>query len=144
MVKSAKMRLRMADGAGLITCRMYRDWREVRNGYAKNILAGYGSPLALIIGTVFHWLVFIIPVVWLILALITNQAIFIPALLTLMGILIRAVSAVFTRQRVLDALLMPISAFLMTIIALQALYWHYTQGGPTWKGRVISHKGQSK
>ncbi len=142
MVKSAKMRLRMADGAGLIMCRMYRDWREVKNGYAKNILAGYGSPFALIIGTIFHWLIFIIPSLWLMIAFISNQPTIMPALLTLMGILIRAISATFTRQRLSDALFMPISALLMTIIAVQALYWHYTQGGPTWKGRVISHKGQ--
>jgi len=143
MVKSAKMRLRMADGAGLIICRMYRNWGEVKNGYAKNILAGYGSPLALIIGTIFHWLIFIVPPLWLMIAFISNQSIIMPALLTVMGILIRAISAVFTRQRVLDALFIPISALLMTIIAGQALYWHYTQGGPTWKGRVISHKGKN-
>ncbi|HRF95694.1 MAG TPA: glycosyltransferase family 2 protein, partial [Aggregatilineales bacterium] len=72
MVKSAKLRLRMADGAGLVTCRMYQNWHEVKNGYAKNILAGYGSPLALIVGTIFHWLIFIVPVLWLIGALITG------------------------------------------------------------------------
>ncbi|HRF95695.1 MAG TPA: hypothetical protein PLZ51_10890, partial [Aggregatilineales bacterium] len=64
------------------------------------------------------------------------------AILVVMGIIIRAMSASFTRQRIADALLMPLSALLMTIIASQALYWHYTQGGPTWKGRVVSHKGK--
>ncbi len=142
MVKSAKLRLRMADGAGLVTCRMYRDWHEVKNGYAKNILAGYGSPLALIVGTIFHWLIFIVPALWLIGALITSEAMVPPALLVVMGISIRAISAIFTRQRLFDALFMPLSAVLMTIIATQAIYWHYTQGGPTWKGRVVSHKGK--
>ncbi|MDX2078668.1 MAG: glycosyltransferase [bacterium] len=140
MVKSAKLRLRMADGAGLVTCRMYRNWHEVKNGYAKNILAGYGSPLALIFGTLFHWLIFIIPALWLIGTLITGQNILHPAILVIMGISIRAMSAIFTRQRLFDALFMPLSAVLMTIIATQALYWHYRQGGPTWKGRVVSHK----
>ncbi|MCL4256438.1 MAG: glycosyltransferase, partial [Anaerolineae bacterium] len=99
MVKSAKMRLRMADGAGLVNCRMYRNWGEVKNGYAKNILAGYGSPFALMLGIIFHWLIFIIPSLWLIIAIVTGEAIFIPALLTGLGILIRALSASFTRQR---------------------------------------------
>mgnify|MGYP001271705236 CR=1 FL=1 len=139
MVKSAHMRLRMADGADLVTCRMYRNWGEVKNGYAKNILAGYGSPFALMLGIVFHWLIFIVPTFWLIIAIFTGEAIFIPALLTILGILLRALSASFTRQRVLDAVFMPISAILMTIIAIQALYWHYTQGGPTWKGRIVHH-----
>lgn len=142
MVKSAHLRLRMADGAGLVNCRMYQNWHEVKNGYAKNILAGYGSPLALMLGIIFHWLIFIIPVMWLLIAIFTGQDILIPTLLTALGILIRALSASFTRQRVRDAVFMPLSALLMTIIAIQALYWHYIQGGPTWKGRVVYHKGK--
>jgi hypothetical protein len=54
-----------------------------------------------------------------------------------LGILARALSAAFSRQRPQDALLMPLSVLLMTRIALQALYWHYT-GGVRWKGRTIS------
>jgi chlorobactene glucosyltransferase len=143
MVKSEKMRLRMGDGAGLVTCRMYRNWREVKHGYAKNILAGYGSPLALMLGTIFHWLIFIIPPIAMIMALVRGENALIPALLTVLGITIRALSANFSRQRVFDALFMPISALLMTRIALQALYWHYTQGGPTWKGRVVTARKKS-
>ena len=41
-IKAARLRLRMADGNRLIACRMYSDWPSVRDGYAKNILAGYG------------------------------------------------------------------------------------------------------
>lgn len=143
MIKSARMRLRMADGAGLVNCRMYQNWHEVKNGYAKNILAGYGSPLALLLGIIFHWMIFIIPPLWLIVAIFSGEHVFVPMLLTALGILIRAVSAAFTRQRVRDAVFMPFSALLMTIIAIQALYWHYTQGGPTWKGRVVYHKGKA-
>ena len=143
MVKSAKMRLRMGDGAGLVTCRMYQNWREVKNGYAKNILAGYGSPFALMLGTIFHWLIFIVPPIAMIVALVTGENALMPALLTLLGIIIRAVSASFSRQRIFDAVFMPVSALLMTRIALQALYWHYTQGGPTWKGRVVTARKKS-
>jgi hypothetical protein len=35
----------------------------------------------------------------------------------------------------LDALLMPISVILMTVIAGRSIIWHY-RGGPRWKGRV--------
>ncbi|MGL4460811.1 MAG: glycosyltransferase, partial [Planctomycetia bacterium] len=40
-VKQAGLRLRMADGAGVLACRMYRDWPTVRDGFAKNIIAGH-------------------------------------------------------------------------------------------------------
>ncbi len=135
MVKSAGLRLRMADGNSLISCRMYSSWQRVRDGFAKNILAGYGTPAALMFGIVFHLTVFILP--WVL--LFTSEWGFWSVFLILIAILLRMVSAVFTDQRILDALFMPISVLLMTRIALQALWWHYRYGGPCWKGRII-HK----
>ena len=65
-IKGAGLRLRMADGAGLIACRMYDGWRAVREGYGKNILAGYGGRVSvLLLATLFHWLTFLWPWVWL-------------------------------------------------------------------------------
>jgi hypothetical protein len=42
-IKGAGGRLRMADGGGLVGCRMYDGWTAVRDGFAKNILAGHGK-----------------------------------------------------------------------------------------------------
>lgn len=70
-IKARGFRLRMADGAGLITCRMYLDWPAVRDGFAKNILAGYGnSVFFLVLAAIFHWLVFVLP--WLFLFTISD------------------------------------------------------------------------
>lgn len=130
--KGAGLRIRMYDGNDLVGCRMYTSWPEVRDGFAKNILAGYGSVAALLLATVFHLLVFIAPWFWLLLPQYSLWA----ALLIAIGILIRALTAAYTRQRVRDALFMPISVLLMTRIALRSIQWHYT-GGPRWKGRII-------
>ena len=46
-------------------------------------------------------------------------------------------TAWFTRQRVRDALLMPVSVLLMTVIAARSAYWQIRYGGPVWKGRVV-------
>ena len=54
LAKKAGLRLRMAEADGLITCRMYHGWQSVRDGYAKNILAGFGNAAGLIVGAVFH------------------------------------------------------------------------------------------
>jgi chlorobactene glucosyltransferase len=48
-------------------------------------------------------------------------------------------TAAATRQRLGDALLLPVSVLLMTRIAAQAVWWRW-HGGPRWKGRTI---GQS-
>lgn len=128
-VKAAGLRLRMADGNRLVGCRMYHNWPEVRDGFAKNILSGHaGSVLFLLVSTVFHWVVFVLP--WLLWPL---NGWF--AAVAAGGVAIRALTAAFTRQRVMDAVLMPVSVVLMTIITARAIWWHF-RGGPLWKGRV--------
>lgn len=143
-VKAAGLRLRMVDGAGLISCRMYPDWSAVLSGYAKNILAGYGNSVALLLlAALFHWLLFLLPWLWLALGWLT------PALpgwpgwplaLVGLGLGVRLLTAAATRQRLLDGLLLPVSVLLMTRIAAQAIWWHY-HGGPRWKGRTITTRG---
>lgn len=129
-IKSSGLRLRLTDGQGFIRCRMYDGWPAVRDGFAKNILAGHGgSMLFLLASTVFHWLVFVLP--WLLWAYDWRFA-----LLAAVGVVIRAVTASFTGQRIRDALLMPVSVLLMTAIAARSIRWH-VRGGPRWKGRVV-------
>ncbi len=133
-VKAAGLRLRMADGAGLIVCRMYAGWPAVRDGFAKNIIAGYGdSAAALIVATLFHGLILLAPWLWL---AVPGRALFALALIAL-GIGARALTAAVTRQRIGDALLLPLSALLMTAIAGRALWWRW-RGGVRWKGRTIT------
>jgi len=128
----------MADGAGVIGCRMYRDWAGVRAGYAKNIIAGYGSIGALAAATIFHYAIFFVPFVWIVFGWDApgwNAAL--PLAWIVLGIGARALTAAVTRQRIVDALLMPLSVLLMTIIAAQAVYWRVRYGGARWKGRTI-------
>ncbi len=157
-LKAAHLRLRMADGDGLVACRMYTDWPSVRDGYAKNILAGYGSSIFFMgMATLFHWLVFLFPPAWLVApagkAAINRRTTnhesvcstalqrrgwpWWPLALTALGIGLRAATARFTGQRGRDALLMPVSAVLMTIISARSAWWQVRYGGPMWKGRVI-------
>lgn len=131
-VKMAGGRLRMLDSAGLVRCRMYTSWPEVRDGFAKNILAEHGSTALLIASTIFHWLIFIFPWVWLLIA----PGVW-PLLLVLAGVGVRGITAVFTQQRLFDALFMPISVILMTRIAIQSLVWQ-RKGKTQWKGRVVA------
>jgi chlorobactene glucosyltransferase len=134
-VKTAGLRLRMVDGNGMITCRMYESWSQVRAGYAKNIIAGYGDSVALLgLATIFHWLVFLMPWGWLAMREYRLWAL----MLIVLGVLVRALTAQISRQRVLDALALPLSALLMTWIAGQAVWWRWRHGGPSWKGRRIT------
>ncbi len=131
-IKSHGLRLRMADGNRLVSCRMYQSWPEVRAGFAKNILAGHGGSVPfLLLSTLFHWLVFLFPWFWFVATLD-----YWPLGLGLAGVVLRGGTAVFTRQRPLDALLMPLSVLLMSRIAFQSIQWQ-RRGTAEWKGRIL-------
>jgi chlorobactene glucosyltransferase len=138
-IKQHGLRLWMADGAGMISCRMYQNWPEVRDGYAKNIIAGYGNSVFwLAVATMFHWLVFLFPWLWLAfgwLGEFPGWPLW-PLVLIVLGLGVRMLTAAATRQRLGDALLLPVSVVLMTRIAAQAVWWRW-HGGPRWKGRTI-------
>lgn len=149
-IKAHGRRLRAVDAAGRVTCRMYHGWAEVRAGFGKNILAGHGrQPGLLLLSTLFHWALFVLPWAGLVGAALSSAP-FSSALSQTanwlaclsLGLLTRALTAARTRQRVRDALLLPASVLLMTVIAAQALLWH-VQGGPRWKGRALGRPQQT-
>ncbi len=146
-IKRANLGLRAADANGPIQTRMYNNWLQVRDGFAKNILAGHGNSVSfLFLSTVFHWWLFVLP--WFLLLSHIAVSVFpfpnpfpnpfaLPFFAVLLGVTTRALTAATSRQRIRDSLLMPASVFLMTLIAFRALQWR-TTGGPQWKGRIIS------
>ncbi|HSF81398.1 MAG TPA: glycosyltransferase [Anaerolineales bacterium] len=141
LTKKTGLRLVMVLGEELISARMYSGWRQVRYGFAKNILTGHGSrPMLLFISTLFHWLVFIGPWTWLSLGwalpLGTGWP-WLPLLLTILSLTPRLITAAISRQRLMDGLLMPVSVILMSLISCQSIWWHLHHGGPEWKGRRI-------
>ena len=141
--KALGLRLRLGEGDGLITCRMYHNWPEVRDGFAKNILAGYGGVLPMLVSALFHAAVYVLPYG------LALTAAFYPAwngpsawawlALCLWAIGLRAITAWTAGQRIRDAIWLPISVLAMTAIAVRALNWRL-YGGPVWKGRVAPEK----
>jgi chlorobactene glucosyltransferase len=138
------LRLVMSTGNEFICTRMYRSWPEVRDGFAKNILAGHGGqPAFLLLSAAFHWLLFLLPWVWLAIGWAVPMGPgwpWFPLALVGLGVGVRALSAAVTHQRTADAFLLPLSTILMTIIAAESLWWHFRYGGPQWKGRTVVHR----
>jgi chlorobactene glucosyltransferase len=142
--KRKGQKLVMLLGDGLIGCRMYRNWDEVRQGFAKNILAGHlNSPAFLLASAIFHWSLFILPWLWL----FTGWAVdlgsgwpWFPLVLISLGLGCRALTARTAGNKMRDAILMPVSVCLLTVIAGQSLWWNYRHGGPRWKGRQIQQE----
>ena len=141
-IKQSGFRLVMALGNRLIDTRMYTNWREVSDGFAKNILAGHGGqPFYLFLSAIFHWCLFLVPWVLLVIGLLLSGSpgwLWLAGISVFMGLGIRGLSAGITHQRIQDALLLPVSIVLMTIIAARSLLWFFRSGGPDWKGRAVS------
>lgn len=139
-IKAAGLKLRMADGAGLVTCRMYGGSKAALDGLAKSMLAGHGNrSLLLLLSTSAHLLLFLWPWLWLAIGrtwVLPGWPAWPLALMTA-GVGLRGITARASGQRVGDALLMPISALLMTWITLRTLWWRVRYGGVRWKGRVV-------
>jgi len=137
--KQQGFKLMMLDGNHLISCRMYQNWSEVRDGFSKNIIAGHGNSIFLLsISTIFHWALFIFPWLWLLIgsSLGTPYPAY-PIALIALGLGIRILSAKVTHQRLGDGILMPLSVILMTRITIQAIQWKLS-GNLQWKGRVLT------
>ena len=138
--KAAGLHLRMADGNGLVACRMYASSADAIDGYTKNILAGHGGRVSLLLlSTLFHWLIFLFPWLWLIFGpgwAAPGYPLW-PLALVAAGVGARGLTAYATHQRVADALLMPLSVLLMTWIAARAILWQWRYGGVKWKGRIV-------
>ncbi|MFM8322594.1 MAG: glycosyltransferase [Chloroflexota bacterium] len=139
-VKQLGMRLVMALGQGQIYGRMYTSWPDVRDGFAKNILAGHGNhPLLLLLSGVFHWLLFLVPWVWLIGGLFRSGPGWpaFPLAMIALGLSVRLLGDATAGYPRPDGLAMPLSVVLMTLIAIRSVVWHFRDGGPSWKGRLI-------
>jgi chlorobactene glucosyltransferase len=141
-IKQSGFRLVMALGNRLIDTRMYTNWREVSDGFAKNILAGHGGqPFYLFLSAIFHWCLFLAPWVLLVSGLLSSNSpdwLWPAGISVFLGLGIRGLSAGITHQRIQDALLLPVSVMLMSIIAARSLSWFFRSGGPDWKGRAVS------
>lgn len=140
LIKARGLNLRMADGNNLIRTRMYDGWQATIDGYSKNILAGHGNRVSLLIlSTLFHWTLFLWPWAWWLLG--RTWALpawpWWPMALVTAGITARALTARATRQRVGDAIFLPVSVLIMTWIAGRAIWWRWRYGGVKWKGRII-------
>jgi chlorobactene glucosyltransferase len=141
VVKRRGLRLRLADSAGLLHCRMYLDWPTVRDGFAKNMLATYGnSALRLGLMGALHWWLYVWPWLWLALGSAGSRGEgwpLIPIVQVLLGLTVRTIAAAVTREKLSNVLWMPLSIMVTSAIGFRSVWWKWRYGGPRWKGRMV-------
>ncbi len=137
-MKRAGMRAGVVDGTRLATCRMYRGWKELRDGYSKNLWAGTGTKLAAFGLGSFLVLVYLLP--WLLLLGAVGTLRLDIGLVACVSIVLsfvgRVISAHNTGANKRDALLHPAS--IVTLLYLLTRSWRlHRRRALAWKGRSI-------
>lgn len=137
--RAAGHRTDLFDGTGLVSCRMYRGFRETWQGFAKNAFEGIGSVGLMSMVTVMHVLGHILPWVILVLVLLdpdlrTPSLAAASVVLVLLPLFQRAVMAWRFRQSPLVVLLHPMS--ICCLIGVQWWSWVLDRTGRRqWRGR---------
>lgn len=149
-VKAAGYRIALADGNGLVTCRMYGSARAVWAGFSKNLFAFFNRSWlflsAALAGCLVLW---VLPPFWALAALLGLLAppgsapastgvllVALPLAQYVLAVLTRLVLARRFGARPLDTLLHPLSVALLLAICLNSARLSH-RGGVTWKGRPV-------
>jgi chlorobactene glucosyltransferase len=146
LVKKSGNALAIRDGAGSVSCRMYRSFREIWEGFSKNLFAGFGYSVPMLTAMMaFNAMTSILPFVallgWLLragsvappwLSMVVAQAAIILA--------IRLVLALRFRLDLWSSFVHPIAMTVLIGIAANSCRWVLTGGGARWKGRAYDFR----
>ncbi len=139
--KACGLRWRLVKGSEYVSCRMYRNLREVNEGFSKNLFSVFNYNLPLYI---FIWiwvsLVFCEPPVILVLALVgttwSSAVIYRCVALILMSLALWGLSNRVYGFPLRYALLYPLSVALTLVVAARSLVLAFS-GNAQWKGRKL-------
>ncbi|MBO9540593.1 glycosyltransferase [bacterium] len=130
-IKAAGERLSIADGTGLVACRMYRSWKEAYLGFSKNLYPAFGGSassfwgaLAMLFGC-FMWPWLTLP--WGGVASLAAIA---------LGLGMRLAIALRLRQALLTVVLHPLAMAALILIALRSFAYARSGRSAPWKGRT--------
>ncbi|UKT64164.1 hypothetical protein [Pedobacter mucosus] len=130
LIKQEKLNAEALLSNGLIYCRMYNNMGESINGFSKNLLAGFGNNIFILL--FYQLLVIIGPLI-----LFLNFNITLLVLPFTLIILSRIMISYLSGQSVLiNLILHPFQMFFFLIISFISIQKHNFKTG-TWKGRSI-------
>jgi chlorobactene glucosyltransferase len=146
-IKEHGLRLAAADGQNLCSVRMYRCFKDIWNGFSKNIFAGFNfsTPVLFTINFL-YLLLFFLPFVFLIVYAVTSNEtgpililVFIQVIILF---LIRILLTIKFKLGFISTLLHPLGAFMVPVIAFNSWRWIASGKGSKWKGRTYQIKKQ--
>ncbi len=148
-IKEHGMQLIVEDGQHMLSVRMYRGFKEIWNGFSKNIFAGFEfSSVALFSVNLLYFLLFFIPFLLFFIQLSLQFSLNLLLILTGIQVLVlyftRAIISARFKLGFISTLLHPIGALSVPVIAMNSWRWIKTGSGAKWKGRVYNPAEENK
>ncbi len=140
-IKERGLQLIVEDGQNMLSVRMYRSFKEIWNGFSKNIFAGFGfSSLALFSVNFVYFLLFFLPFMLFFIQVSCPFSLNLPLVLLTLQVLIlyisRAVISARFKLGFISTLLHPFGAISVPVIAINSWRWIAGGKGARWKGRT--------
>ncbi|WP_108667952.1 glycosyltransferase [Euzebya rosea] len=137
--KRAGLRVGMADGTDLATCRMYHGWAELREGYSKSLWKAFGSRGGATFAIGMLALLYVVPPLGMLLGigLRRRRLALLGAAGYLSAVAGRAHVAHRTRSPVVDALAHPASIGMLAWLVRES-WRRKALGALSWKGRPVT------
>lgn len=138
--KRRGLRTALATAVETVECRMYNSFGEIVAGFSKNLFPGFDYSLLGLAFFIFSTLVlYLAPLAFVVAAAtrgrFTVELFWLPLLHLAMAGMMRGMLAVRFRLRWQQILYHPLSAAMLSLIALNSARWTYSRRGTLWKGR---------
>ena len=139
-VKKAGGTVTAFNGTDAVSCRMYRNGREILEGFSKNLFAGLGySTPALLFLMLLTMLFYIVPYGFLCYSLVIREfsvpLFWLPLMQVLLALFCRVMIARVFRHPLTITLLHPVSQIALLAIACNSFFLIKFGKGAYWKGR---------
>jgi len=140
-IKEHGLKLTVADGFDILSVRMYRNFKDIWNGFSKNIFAGFQySSLSLFSVIGMYLLLFFVPFILfgyqLSLQLASGNILILTGLQVFILYITRFLISARFRLGFLSSILHPLGALSVPVISFNSWVWIKFRAGAKWKGRV--------
>ncbi|MCC7158013.1 MAG: glycosyltransferase [Ignavibacteria bacterium] len=142
-IKEMGLQLIAADGQDMLSVRMYRNFKEIWDGFSKNIFAGFQfSSLSLFMVNSLYFLLFFLPFLLFFIELSLQSGFNYLLILTGLQVLIlyftRTIISARFKLGIVSTVLHPLGAISVPVIAINSWRWISSGAGAKWKGRVYN------
>jgi len=146
-VKKAGYKVVVNKGLDILSCRMYQSFKEIWEGFSKNIFPGMNYSSATLFTVFFiYLLLFFIPFVGLLITSITGNGLLFYNFLyqSILVMIMRILINQSFKLGYISVIFHPVGILVISMIGFNSWRWNKLGKGSIWKGRVYSKSEKEK